>query len=35
MEYLGYKTKTIKEKSIVGQRVRDFKNKTCTLIKWK
>ena len=24
-----------KPKNIVGQRVRDFKNKTCTLIKWK
>ena len=27
--------KTFKSKNIVGQRVRDFKNKTCTLIKWK
>ena len=27
--------KTLKSKNIVGQRVRDFKNKTCTLIKWK
>ncbi len=27
--------KTFKLKNIVGQRVRDFKNKTCTLIKWK
>ena len=27
--------KTFKSKNIVGQRVKDFKNKTCTLIKWK
>ena len=27
--------KTFKSKNIVGQRVRDFKNKTCTLIRWK
>ena len=27
--------RTFKSKNIVGQRVRDFKNKTCTLIKWK
>ena len=24
-----------RKKNIVGQRVRDFKNKTCTLIRWK
>lgn len=27
--------KTLKSKNIVGQRVKDFKNKTCTLIRWK
>ena len=27
--------KTFMSKNIVGQRVKDFKNKTCTLIKWK
>ena len=27
--------KTFKLKNIVGQRVKDFKNKTCTLIRWK
>ena len=27
--------KTFKSKNIVGQRVKDFKNKTCTLIRWK
>ena len=27
--------RTFKSKNIVGQRVKDFKNKTCTLIKWK
>ena len=27
--------KTFKSKNIVGQRVKDFKNKTCMLIKWK
>ena len=27
--------KTFKSKNIVGQRVKYFKNKTCTLIKWK
>lgn len=26
---------TFKSKNIVGQRIKDFKNKTCTLIKWK
>lgn len=27
--------RTFKSKNIVGQRVKDFKNKTCTLIRWK
>ena len=27
--------KTFKPKNIVGQRMKDFKSKTCTLIKWK
>ena len=27
--------RTFKSKNIVGQRIKDFKNKTCTLIKWK
>ena len=27
--------RTFKSKNIVGKRIKDFKNKTCTLIKWK